>query len=148
MKCGYSGLIEKYFDGELGKSLEKKVSAHIRGCRLCEKQIEILKTLKSSLKSGTPLKAGENFTSGVMEKIENRFNRSWILDIKPLISKLVPAAAMVLLFLGLVYLSGLFEKKTVSLEEALFAADYTSDEKIVLYTENLSEYDVFRLTLE
>jgi len=147
MKCKYSGLIDRYFDGELEVSAEKEMSAHICGCPQCKKRIEILKTVKGSLKSGAPLKAGDEFTSQIMEKIENRFTSGWIFNVRPLALKLVPAAAMVLLILGLISFSGLFEERAVSLEEVLLSGNYTSNEKIVLETENLSEYDVFRLTL-
>lgn len=147
MKCKYSELIDRYFDGELEVSLEKEVSAHICGCPQCKNQIEILKAVKGSLRSDEPLRAGDAFTSAVMEKIKNRFAAGWIFNIRPLASKLVPVAAMVLLILGLISFSGLFEEKAVSLEEVLLAGNYTSNEKIVLDTENLSEYDVFRLTL-
>ncbi len=147
MKCKYSEPVDRYFDGELEGSLKKEVSEHLSGCPQCKKQIEILKTVKGSLKSYESLAAGDEFTSKIMEKIENRFTSGWIFNVRPLALKLVPAAAMVLLILGFISFSGLFEERAVSLEEALLGGNYTSDEKIVMEAENLSEYDVFRLTL-
>ena len=84
-----------------------------------------------------------------MEEIENRFERSWFFNIKPVAAKLIPVLAVVLVVLSFVSFSGSgqFKKETVSLEEVLLASNYTSNERIVLNNENLSEYDVFRLTL-
>ena len=83
----------------------------------------------------------------MLEEIENRFNKGWDFSIKPLALKLIPALAMVLVVLSFISFSGLNKDKTVSLEEVLLASNYTSNEEIVLGSENLSEYDVFRLTL-
>ena len=147
MKCKYSKLINKFFDGELEASMDKEVFTHLYKCSECRKQIELLKIVKGSVRRYEPLKADNNFTFRVLEGIENRFNKGWALVIKPLAIKLIPALAMVLVVLSFISFSGLNKDKTVSLEEVLLASNYTSNEEIVLGNDNLSEYDVFRLTL-
>jgi hypothetical protein len=147
MKCKYSKLISKYFDAELEASMDKEVFTHLYKCPECRKQIEVLKVVKGSIRRYEPLKADNNFTSRVMEEIENRFNKGWAFLVKPLAIKLIPALALVLVVLSFISFSGLNKDKTVSLEEVLLASNYTSNESIVLSNENLSEYDVFRLTL-
>jgi hypothetical protein len=147
MKCKYSKLISKYFDAELEASVDKEVFVHLCHCPECRKQIEVLKVVKGSIRRYEPLKADNNFTFRVMEEIENRFSKGWAFLVKPLAVKLIPALALVLVVLSFVSFSGLNKDKTVSLEEVLLASNYTSNENIVLSNENLSEYDVFRLTL-
>jgi len=147
MKCKYSKLISIYFDGELDTSMDKEVFTHLYKCSECRKQIELLKTVKGLLRRYEPLKADNNFTFRIMDEIENRFNKGWDFLIKPLAIKLILALAMVFVVLSFISFSGLNKDKTVSLEEVLLASNYTSNEKIVLSNENLSEYDVFRLTL-
>jgi len=147
MKCKYSKLISKYFDGELDASMDKEVFTHLYKCPECRKQIELLKTVKGSVRRYEPLKADNNFTFRVLDEIENSSTKGWYFSIKPLALKLIPALAMVLVVLSFISFSGLNKDKTVSLEEVLLASNYTSNEEIVLGNDNLSEYDVFRLTL-
>jgi len=147
MKCKYSKLINKFFDGELEASMDKEVFTHLYKCSECRKQIELLKIVKGSVRRYEPLKADNNLTFRVLDEIENRFNKGWYFSIKPLALKLIPALAMVLVVLSFISFSGLNKDKTVSLEEVLLASNYTSNEEIVLGNDNLSEYDVFRLTL-
>ena len=147
MKCKYSKLISIYFDGELDASMDKEVFAHLYKCSECRKQIELLKTVKGSVRRYEPLKADNNFTFRVLDEIENSSTKGWYFSIKPLALKLIPALAMVLVVLSFISFSGLNKDKTVSLEEVLLASNYTSNEEIVLGNDNLSEYDVFRLTL-
>jgi anti-sigma factor RsiW len=149
MKCKYFKLINRYFDGELDASLDKEVFTHLYQCTECRKQVELLKTVKGSVRRYEPLKADNNFTFRVMEEIENRFARGWLFNIKPVAVKLIPVLAVVLVVLSFVSFSGSgqFKKETVSLEEVLLANNFSSNERIVLNNEKLSEYDVFRLTL-
>jgi len=147
MKCKYSKLINKFFDGELEASMDKEVFTHLYKCSECRKQIELLKTVKGSVRRYEPLKADNNFTFRVLDEIENSSTKGWYFSIKPLALKLIPALAMVLVVLSFISFSGLNKDKTVSLEEVLLASNYTSNEEIVLGNDNLSEYDVFRLTL-
>ena len=147
MKCKYSKLISIYFDGELDASMDKEVFTHLYKCSECRKQIELLKIVKGSVRRYEPLKADNNLTFRVLDEIENRFNKGWYFSIKPLALKLIPALAMVLVVLSFMSFSGLNKDKTVSLEEVLLASNYTSNEEIVLGNDNISEYDVFRLTL-
>jgi predicted anti-sigma-YlaC factor YlaD len=147
MKCKYSKLVSKYFDAELDSDMDKEVFEHLYQCPECRKQIEVLKTVKGFIRRYEPLKADNNFTFRVLDEIENRFAKGWVFIIKPLATKLIPALAMVLVVLSFISFSGLNKDKTVSLEEVLLASNYTSNESIVLSNENLSEYDVFRLTL-
>ena len=147
MKCKYSKLISIYFDGELDASMDKEVFTHLYKCSECRKQIELLKIVKGSVRRYEPLKADNNFTFRVLDEIENSSTKGWYFSIKPLALKLIPALAMVLVVLSFISFSGLNKDKTVSLEEVLLASNYTSNEEIVLGNDNLSEYDVFRLTL-
>ena len=147
MKCKYSKLINRYFDGELEASLDKEIFTHLYQCSECRKQIELLKTVKGSLRKYEPVKSDNNFTFRVMEEIENRFAKGWVFNIKPLALRLIPALTLILVVLTFVSFSGYFKKETISLEEVLLASNYTSNEEIVLGSDNLSEYDVFRLTL-
>jgi hypothetical protein len=147
MKCKYSKLISKYFDAELDSEMDKEVFQHLYQCPQCKKQIEILKVVKGSIRRYEPLKADNNFTFRVMEEIEESLNAGWSYKVRPLAIKLIPALVMVLVVLGFVSFSSLFRKDTISLEEVLLANNYTANEKIVLETDNISEYDVLRLTL-
>jgi hypothetical protein len=149
MKCKYSKLISKYFDAELDSEMDKEVFQHLYQCLQCKKQIEILKVVKGSIRRYEPLKADNNFTFRVMEEIEESLNAGWSYKVRPLAIKLIPALVMVLVVLGFVSFGGLglFKKEAVSLEDVLLANNYTANEKIVLETDNISEYDVLRLTL-
>jgi hypothetical protein len=149
MKCKYSKLISKYFDAELGGEMDKEVFQHLYQCPECKKQIEVLKTVKGSIRRYEPLKADDYFTFRVMEEIEKRLSWGWSYKVKPLALKLIPALAVLLVTLGFVLFGGLglFKKEAVSLEDVLLASNYTANEKIILETDNISEYDVLRLTL-
>jgi hypothetical protein len=147
MKCKYSKLISKYFDAELDSEMDKEVFQHLYQCPQCKKQIEILKVVKGSIRRYEPLKADNNFTFRVMEEIEESLNAGWSYKVRPLAIKLIPALVMVLVVLGFVSFSSLFRKDTISLEEVLLANNYTADEQLVLESDNISEYDVLRLTL-
>ena len=147
MKCKYSKLINKYFDGELEASKDKEIFTHLYQCLECRNQVELLKTVKGLLRRYEPIKSDNNFTFRVLDEIENRFSKGWAFLVKPLAVKLIPALALVLVVLSFISFSGMNKDKTVSLEEVLLASNYTSNEKIVLSSDNLSEYDVFRLTL-
>jgi hypothetical protein len=147
MKCKYSKLISKYFDAELDSEMDKEVFQHLYQCPQCKKQIEILKVVKGSIRRYEPLKADNNLTFRVMEEIEESLNAGWSYKVRPLAIKLIPALVMVLVVLGFVSFSSLFRKDTISLEEVLLANNYTADEQLVLESDNISEYDVLRLTL-
>ncbi len=147
MKCKYSKLINRYFDGELEISLDKEIFTHLYQCPECRKQIETLKVIKGSIRKYEPVKSDNNFTFRVMEEIENRFAKNWVFNIRPLALRLIPALTLILMVLTFVSFSGSFKKEIVSLEEVLLVSNYTSNEEIVLSSDNLSEYDVFRLTL-
>ena len=147
MKCKYSKLISKYFDAELDSEMDKEVFQHLYQCPQCKKQIEILKVVKGSIRRYEPLKADDNFTFRVMDEIEESLNTGWSYKVRPLAVKLIPALVMVLVVFGFISFSNLFRKDTISLEEVLLANNYTADEQLVLESDNVSEYDVLRLTL-
>ena len=147
MKCKYSKFINKYFDGELPASLDKEVFTHFYKCSACRKKIELLKAVKGSLRKHESLKAHPNFTPEVMEQIERRFVKGWAFDVKPLALKLIPALSLALVALSFVSFAQRTKKEAPTLESVLLAENYTPSEQIVLSSEKLSEYDVFKLTL-
>lgn len=149
MKCKYDKLINKYFDNELDASLDKEIFSHLYICKKCKKQIKALRFIKNILAKKEYLKLNDNFTLRVMETAEEINKKvDWTYEVRPLTARLIPVFTVVILFLLIFSFSGIFnKKKVVSLEEVLLVNNYTISEEIVLNSENLSEYDIFRLTL-
>lgn len=143
MRCRYKKYISAYIDNELGSNRKNELEAHIEMCPVCKHELKVYQALSGTLKEHAQPGIDVTFRQRVMEAIEKKelFGISgWLRDIYPLSRRLIPVEAVVAVLL-LVAAIGFGTRGTtpVTLEEALFANNFTQEEKIVLEKDNIND---------
>jgi len=74
--------IDEYIKNRISKDIEEAVALHLKKCRKCCEEMNMLKELNEFLNVEKPVYPDADFTSNIMDIIENELpgNRGFILD--------------------------------------------------------------------
>jgi len=154
MKCNYAFLVSRFIDGELDEERIVFLKEHLKLCRVCGEEFEVLTKMKSMFTQKLDYNVSSDFTDRVLSSLPDRkFNLKerfdiWVDDIFPVARKLVPVplilATLLILFITTQYKTVL----PVTIEDVLLGNHFTQEEMLILSDNQLSKEVALELLIK